>query len=138
MTSRNEPDLYAILGVDLHASSEQISHAYRAQLRRHHPDTRSNTDHGGDGASDTSLQHVLAAYAVLRDPARRADYDRQRKSAPTQRRHPRTVASHPPVLIGTITCSETSPRPAWIAPIDTTSPPSTHPPWEWIRTDFDP
>jgi curved DNA-binding protein CbpA len=70
-------DLYAILGVAPHATHAEISRAYRALLRRHHPDTRAPADESQRAGSDTTLQQVLAAYTVLRDPTRRADYDRQ-------------------------------------------------------------
>ena len=69
-------DLYAILGLNRNATRAQISHAYRTLLRRYHPDTRTPGDRSRNTASDAILQQVLAAYAVLRDPARRADYDR--------------------------------------------------------------
>ena len=73
------PDLYAILGVAPSATQAEISHAYRAMLRRHHPDTRDPADEAQSAMSDAALQQVLAAYTVLGDPTRRADYDRQAK-----------------------------------------------------------
>jgi curved DNA-binding protein CbpA len=70
---RNEPDPYLVLGVSATATQAEIAHAYRNRLRAHHPDTRHTTpSHEGD----EHLRHVLDAYALLRDPARRADYDR--------------------------------------------------------------
>ena len=77
----NEPiDCYAILGLPRDATQAQISAAYRTLLRRYHPDTRPTTDSSRDEISDAALQHVLAAYTVLHDPARRLDYDRQMTS----------------------------------------------------------
>ena len=78
MTSER-PDPYAILEVSPHATQDEISHAYRAQLRRHHPDTRSPADESQDAGSDAALEQVLAAYTVLRHPARPAHYDREAK-----------------------------------------------------------
>ncbi len=76
-------DPYAVLGVRRDASPEQISSAYRARLRRLHPDTR---DAGSDaGAADAALQQTLAAYLVLGDPGSRARYDRLHR-APGGRR----------------------------------------------------
>ena len=66
------PDLYAILEVPPSATQAEISHAYRALLRRHHPDTRAPDHESQSAASDTTLQQVLAAYTVLHDPARRS------------------------------------------------------------------
>jgi curved DNA-binding protein CbpA len=77
LTMTKRPDLYAILGVPPSATQAEISHAYRALLRRHHPDTRTPDDESPKVVSDTALQQVLAAYTVLHDPVRRADYDRQ-------------------------------------------------------------
>jgi curved DNA-binding protein CbpA len=70
-------DCYAILGVPRDATQAQISVAYRTLLRRYHPDTRIPTDSSRDDIADAALQHVLTAYAVLHDPARRNDYDQQ-------------------------------------------------------------
>jgi DnaJ-class molecular chaperone len=72
MTDR-PPDPYAVLGVAHDASQDEISHAFRALLRRHHPDTRGEVS--ADAASDLALRDVVAAYGVLRDPIRRAAYD---------------------------------------------------------------
>jgi len=92
MTTKR-PDIYTILGVPPDASPAQISHAYRALLRRHHPDTRTTPDdQSQNAAADTTLQQVLAAYAVLHDPARRADYDREARP----RRHPAPRAAQQP------------------------------------------
>ena len=107
MTMR--PDLYAILGVAPSATQAEISHAYRALLRRHHPDTRAPDDESQGDASDTALRQVLAAYAVLHDLAQRADYDRESK---TQTHHagrgPQQPLNHygeysqPPIVAGPV------------------------------------
>lgn len=66
-------DPYAVLGVSPTATQAEITRAYRRQLRTHHPDTRSKKSTSG---ADERLRQILAAYALLRDPGRRADYDR--------------------------------------------------------------
>ena len=79
-------DLYAILGLDRYATQAEIAHAYRTLLRRHHPDTRTDGDPSQDAVSDAALQQILTAYAVLRDPDRRTDYDQRyttRRSRPS-------------------------------------------------------
>lgn len=91
-------DLYAVLGLDPSATQRQISHAYRAMLRRHHPDTRGTREHADGAASDTALQQVLAAYAILGDPVRRAEYDRRR--TPPRLRPIRTY--QPPIRVGPV------------------------------------
>ena len=76
-------DLYAILGLTRYATQAQISHAYRSLLRRYHPDTRTPGNQLHDAASDADLQQLLTAYAVLRDPDRRAEYDQRYAIRPT-------------------------------------------------------
>jgi len=103
-------DLYTILGLSPQATQDQITHAYRGLLRQHHPDTRDLTATAQTAASDTVLQQVLAAYAVLGDPARRATYDRNsaiRQRDPTrqpQDNHRRMTrrANPPPIQVGPV------------------------------------
>lgn len=69
MTS--EPDHYAILGVRRDAGLQEISRAYRALMRSHHPDM----DNGP--VPEGELLRIMQAFNVLRDPQRRAAYDQQ-------------------------------------------------------------
>ena len=63
------PDHYATLGVARTASQDEIKRAFRKLASQHHPDK------GGDTAR---FQQIQAAYEVLSDPARRAEYDNPR------------------------------------------------------------
>jgi curved DNA-binding protein CbpA len=76
MTASSQPDPYAILGVSATVSADDLDHAFRGLVRRHHPDTRTPDAAAPD--ADRRLQEILAAYATLRDPVRRAAYDRLR------------------------------------------------------------
>lgn len=67
------PDYYAVLGVARSASPRELRQAFRALVRRVHPDHPGN-DRDTPGAPDISL--VNAAWAVLGNPERRAAYDR--------------------------------------------------------------
>jgi len=102
------PNLYAILGVEPSATQAEISRAYRTLLRRHHPDTRTSLDEPQSAASDTALQHVLAAYTVLHDPLLRAEYDRQLRPPvhPPQRLQPPRnhlgESGQPPIVAGPV------------------------------------
>lgn len=68
--------LYEELGVDASAGAEDIRRAYRELAARFHPDRNP-----GDGAAYARFQAVNAAFQVLGDPERRAEYD-ARQAAP--------------------------------------------------------
>ncbi|MBN1261644.1 MAG: VWA domain-containing protein [Anaerolineae bacterium] len=65
-------DYYAVLGVSDNADQVEIKHAYRALARKLHPDSGN-----GDVAAFRMMQE---AYEVLRSPALRKAYDRQREA----------------------------------------------------------
>src|SRR5213594_4276810 len=64
---RRRTDLYRILGVPPLSSGETIREHWLELAKRHHPDV------GGDGGRFRQAQQ---AYEILRDPARRAEYER--------------------------------------------------------------
>ncbi len=74
MTSREPKDPYIVLGVARQASGEEIARAYRRAARLSHPDS-------GSSASAERFRAVSDAYDVLRDPTRRAVYDRSHPPA---------------------------------------------------------
>lgn len=59
-------DHYATLGVNKNANQDEIKKAFRKLASQHHPDK------GGD---TKKFQEIQAAYDVLSDPAKRAQYD---------------------------------------------------------------
>jgi curved DNA-binding protein CbpA len=73
-------DLYALLGVAPDADGREVARAYRRRLREVHPDTQDQPS-VDPGLAHGDLRALQEAYAVLRDPARRARYDAQRAAA---------------------------------------------------------
>lgn len=83
--SRPGSDLYALLGVAPTAGAAEIARAYRRRVREVHPDTAASAP---DPAELRALQE---AYLVLRDPARRAEYDADRARQAASPRVSRSV-----------------------------------------------
>jgi molecular chaperone DnaJ len=71
-----EKDYYAVLGVPKNASQAEIKKAYRKLAQENHPDATS-----GDKAAEERFKEVSAAYDVLGDEKKRAEYDRVREMA---------------------------------------------------------
>lgn len=68
------PDYYRILGVAPYSEDVVIQAAYRALMRRYHPDASNSADAG------KRATEINEAYAVLGDPGRRERYDAERKA----------------------------------------------------------
>lgn len=64
-------DYYRVLGVARDAGDAEIKKAYRRLAMEYHPD-RNN----GDRAAEERFKEATEAYEVLRDPEKRAQYDR--------------------------------------------------------------
>lgn len=62
-------DFYKTLGVAENASQDEIQRAYRKLAMKHHP------DRGGD---QSKFKDISAAYDILSDGQKRAEYDQQR------------------------------------------------------------
>jgi molecular chaperone DnaJ len=62
---------YEVLGVARSASAEELKGAFRKLAKEHHPD--SNPDRNG---ADHKFKEIAEAYEILKDPDRRAAYDR--------------------------------------------------------------
>jgi molecular chaperone DnaJ len=62
-------DYYEVLGVGRDADAEAIKAAFHRLARRYHPDRSSEPD------AEERFKEVAEAYAVLSDPAKRAEYD---------------------------------------------------------------
>ena len=72
-----EKDYYQALGVSDTATAKEITKAYRKLARELHPDKNP-----GDAAAEERFKAVSAAYDVLGDEAKRAEYDEVRRLGP--------------------------------------------------------
>ena len=63
-------DYYEILGVDKSASPEEIKKSYRKLALKYHPDHNE-----GDKSAEATFKDLNEAYAVLRDPGKKQQYD---------------------------------------------------------------
>ncbi len=64
-------DYYQVLGVDRNATDAEIKKAYRRLAHLYHPDK-----HKGDREAEERFKEINEAYEVLKDPEKRAGYDR--------------------------------------------------------------
>lgn len=89
-------DPYQVLGLGADASPAEVTRAFRRLARTQHPDVR-----GGSPEADQQYRRIRGAYELLRDPVRRAAYDRagtqqRAREATRGRRIPVKVRSHTP------------------------------------------
>lgn len=68
-------DYYRVLGVSPDAETEVISAAYKAMMRKYHPDANSSA------TTSDKAKEINAAYETLKSPLRRREYDEQRERA---------------------------------------------------------
>src|SRR5262245_58495736 len=64
-------EFYSVLGVQRNASDDEIKKAYRKLAMTYHPDRNA-----GSKDAEERFKEITEAYDVLRDPNKRAAYDR--------------------------------------------------------------
>jgi molecular chaperone DnaJ len=67
-------EFYSLLGVSRQASEAEIKKAYRKLAMEYHPDRNSSPQ------AEAKFKEITEAYEVLRDPQKRAVYDRYGKA----------------------------------------------------------
>lgn len=82
-------DYYNILGVARQASPDAIKSAYRRLARKYHPDVSQ------EPGAEARFKEVAEAYDSLRDPQRRAAYDRLLETHRAQERKPQPPPEQP-------------------------------------------
>ena len=65
------PDFYVVLCIERSATDEEIKQSYRRLAMQYHPDKNA-----GSKESEEKFKEISEAYDVLRDPQKRAAYDR--------------------------------------------------------------
>lgn len=92
MAKASDGDLYDVLGVARDADQDEIKRAYRAAVKKFHPDAEGNS---------YFFRLIQQAYETLNDPERRADYDRTgREQAPRARQQQPPPAQPSPWTTG--------------------------------------
>ena len=99
----NDPQgLYEALGVKSSATAEEIKSAYRKLAKETHPDTSQN-------ASSEKFHGISAAYEILSDPLRRAEYDSSSYQASEQEARTRVID---PICCSR--CGQTTAQPRYV------------------------
>lgn len=88
-----EPDYYNLLRISPAATFEEVQKAYHALAMQFHPDRNPTTD------AASAMVAINEAYAVLSEPARRRQYDQERrKTEPFDIAGPILRAAHETLL----------------------------------------
>jgi len=69
-------DLYEILGVSRNATEDEIKKAFRKLSLQYHPDRQGGKSEEEKKAAEEKFKEIGAAYAILSDPDKKAQYDR--------------------------------------------------------------
>lgn len=89
--TKNPLDYYVILQVHPKAEKSVIDAAYRKLAARYHPDVSCTPD------AAERMKQINAAYEVLSDPVKRAEYDSVRGREPSSRAATKGTRKQPPL-----------------------------------------
>lgn len=68
-------DYYKILGINKHASDDEIKKAYRKRALVHHPDRHSNATDAEKKEQEIKFKEIGEAYSILSDPNKKERFD---------------------------------------------------------------
>ena len=77
LSSSSPPNPYAILGIKISSSPKEIRLAYLAKAKVEHPDAALLRGEDAVAEATRRFKNLNAAHEVLRDPSRRAEWDRR-------------------------------------------------------------
>jgi curved DNA-binding protein len=83
-----DKDYYKIMGLSQNASEKDIKTAYRKLARKYHPDISKEPN------AEERFKEMGEAYEVLRDPAKKAEYDNYLKNKQFHQQHQRGPQTH--------------------------------------------
>lgn len=89
-------DPYEILGIRPNAGRDEIELAYKGRRSQYHPDRYAQADADTQAWATGKMQEVNQAYAVLKDPEERAQFD-QARAHRSSRPEPPSPPQPPPV-----------------------------------------
>jgi hypothetical protein len=122
MPQPSKKDLYSILRVSSNATADEIRKAYLAHVQVAHPDRFDPERQPREWrTANATLAAVNEAYAILKDPLTRAEYDesqarrQQRTSAPPESEPPKRTHPLSPLKYGQLTSGQVafSSLPEW-------------------------
>jgi curved DNA-binding protein CbpA len=90
--------LYEVLGVSRDVDAAALRRAYLAAARAHHPDFPAGAGAAERASSAKRMQEINEAWAVLGDPARRAEYDRRLSGTRSRHVTPERASERDPVV----------------------------------------
>ena len=102
-----EQDYYELLGVQRGADDAAIKAAYRRLAKEHHPDRKN-----GCKESEARFKAINQAYDILKDPQKRAAYDRFGHAA-FRMEGPVTIRSRKPASTASPISSRPSSASSW-------------------------
>ncbi|KAJ1987543.1 hypothetical protein GGI25_006060 [Coemansia spiralis] len=87
--SKEAEDLYKLLGISAEAGEKELTRAYRIKALKYHPDKNR------DNPEAVQLFHsIKAAYDLLTDTKKRAEYDEQRRAQLAKRQRQDALSGH--------------------------------------------